>query len=380
MNSIPINIPLTDSFSLKLHFNDCNILDSRLTSATSYVYHDTGYISDDIMPPKPIIISSNGITIRISLFEMPIFNNETKEKIQTKFIVLTVSSKLLKTNYFDGINVNNIEVLYNEFINLKIFFCSLDTFLNGYISDIDICFNRFSNSQFVFIDALTQLQNSTEIKQKFTRLINEPTNKGLSFSTRQSATPSLPFIKIYHKELELLHKSYEFYSNYLSDYQFSINNLTRFEATIKNYKHKERLVKYNIFPNNFQSLKQYLDIPQINLYNFIIFSLNSYIKLPIVRKKPISLNPTDHIIFEFIQNQIIKGFTLEQLLSVSLTFKSENQATQSVQRSRIRQKIKKIYQYILYLEPIKIHQNNHNQFVSEYLQLNGLNISNFLTS
>lgn len=373
MLSIPTNTPLTDSFSLKVPFNYCEIIDERLTSQTCVYYESLDMIDCELNPPKPILIQNNGITIRIGLCEIPIFDNETKEKTQTKFINLTVSAKLLKNRYFEGINKNNIELLYKEFIAFNVFKCSYETFLSGYISDVDICLNRYTNSPQCFEDALDVLISQTGNKGKHLHKVSESMNIGLSFNKRDFAKPSIPFIKFYHKEFELLSKSADFYNFYLfPDYAHAIKNLTRCEVTIKNYDHKQRLKKFNICPQ-FKTLAEYLEISQKELFNVIVFSINSYIENKPRQKAP-NLSPTDHLIYELIQNCIMSGYDHKTLLNIVLTFKGSSLETTQVAQSRMRKKITDLFDLLIHKD-VKIQsQANHNKHVLEYLNFINLRL------
>ncbi|SHM72236.1 hypothetical protein [Flavobacterium xinjiangense] len=373
MLDIPINIPLTDSFSLKVLFNECIIIDERLTSQTCIYYESLDLVDCELNPPKPILIQNNGITIRIGLCEIPIFDNETKQKNQTKFINLTVSAKLLKYRYFEGINRKNIKLLYDEFIQFKVFTCSFDCFLSGYISDVDICINRYTNSPLCFEDALNVLISQTGNKAKHLHKISESMNVGLTFNKRDFAKPSIPFIKFYHKEFELLSKSVDFYNFYLfPTYAKAIKNLTRCEVTIKNYAHKERLKKFNICPQ-FKTLDEYLNLSEKQLFNVIVFSINSYIENKPRQKAP-NLSPTDHLIYELIQNCIMKGYDHKTLLNIVLTFKGSSLETTQVAQSRMRKKITDLFDLLIHKDVKIMTESNHNKHVLEYLNFINLRL------
>ncbi|TJY33390.1 hypothetical protein [Pontimicrobium aquaticum] len=368
--NIPINQALTDSLSLKIPLKDCNVIDKRLTSMTCIYYESLDAVDCELYPPKPIIIQSKGITLRIGLVEIPIYDSDLEEKIPTKFISLTLSSKLLKHRYFEGINSSNINTLYNEFIALNVFRCSLETFVNGYASDIDVCINLYVEHRNHYLDALKLLIVDSGTKSKHMHLVNTPDNLGLSINKRQYAKPSLPFIKLYYKEDELLSKSAEFYNTFLFPaYDPLIRNLTRVEATIKNYDHKRRLAHYKILPQ-FKTLKEYLEFTPKQLNDFVVFSLKSYIT-PQYRIKSPQLSPTDHIIFELIQNCIIKGYDEDSLLQLVNTFQSNDKKSTYVAQSRMRFKIKKLMGLIVFKDQKLQSKLNYNNHVLSYLkQLN----------
>lgn len=369
---IPVNSPFIDSFSLKIPLDKVVVLDHRLTSATAIYYESLDAVDEELQPPKPIVLTWSGMTVRFSLVEIPIFNQKTREKELTKFVNLTVSAKLLKERYFEGVNAFNISTLHQTFIDFKVFHCTLETFLSGMVSDIDIAINRYCPSPAIFSDILGCLFTQSGSKSKYLKLFREDTNIGLNFNERHFAKPSLPFIKFYHKELELLHKSTEFNETFLGDYQEQIRNLTRVEATIRNYDHKRRLEKHNILPN-FKTLKELLEVPGKDLYKFVVFCLDTYLEKKVRLKAP-ELSPTDHIIYELLQNCVLRGYDYDSLLSVVDTFKGATKESAKVSKSRMRKKITQLFD-LLVMKDVKIQsQINHNSHVLEYLKFFGIKI------
>lgn len=370
--SIPVNSPFIDSFSLKIPLDSVQVLDERLTSETAIYYESLDAIDSDLQPPKPIVISWNGITVRFSLAEIPMPDKKTGEKVPTKFVNLTVSAKLLKERYFEGVNSFNISVLYQTFLDFKVFHCSLETFLSGMVSDIDIAINRYCPSPAVFTQILNSLVSQSGVKAKHLRQFGEETNIGLNFNNRRTAVPSLPFIKFYHKELELLHKSTDFKEAFLQGYDEAIKDLTRVEATIRNYRHKTRLDKRQVIPM-FRSLEDLLNLSQRQLYSFIVFSLGAYIEKPVRLKSP-KLGPTEHIIYELIQNCILKGYDYESLLCVVDTFEGSKKSSEKVAKARMRKQITELYDLLVFKDlkiANKVIQNNH---VLEYLKFLGISV------
>ena len=189
---------------------------------------------------------------------------------------------------------------------------------------------------------------------------------GISFNNRNWATPSLPFIKLYHKELELNTKSKEFKDIYLQDFDLYIKDLTRIEATIKNWKHRQRLERFGILPK-FSTLQELLEVGSEDLYKFVCFSLSSYVvKSP--RIKAPDLSPNDHLIFELVQNSIISGFSFDQVLSLVNTFKGSSPAATAVAHSRMKKKLTELFDLAI-MKDIKIKsKEQHNKHIIEYLK------------
>ena len=293
---IPINQAFIDSLKLRIPYDSCEIIDQELISSTSIYYHDTGNLDCEILPPAPYKICIDGITFRIQITNIPIYNPDTQQRESTKFIEIVLTSKLLRERYFEGITKENLHHFYEIFMSYDVFHCEYEEFLNAQVSDIDIAINRYCQSTEAWIEIIRSIYNQTGTKQKYLRKIIESSNIGLQFNTRHSAKPSLPNLKLYHKELEMHSKSAEFYNTYLfPKFDGPLKGLTRIEATIKNALHKRRLYKYSILPE-FKTLKELSEIEEVQLRKFVFFSVSAYVTKTLRKKAP-NLSPTDHLLF-----------------------------------------------------------------------------------
>jgi hypothetical protein len=372
-NIIPLNKAIIDSLSLKIKLSDVIVLDERLTSSTAIYYESLDAVDDELKPPQPIIFTKNGITVRFKKVSIPIYE-KLEEKVSTDFVDLTMSAKLLRENYFQGISKNTVEFLYNAFIDFGVFTCEYDTFLNAMVTDIDIAINRHCPTPVQFSSVLDCLYEQTGELKKHLKKFNDKqsTNLGLNFNQRSFAKPSLPFVKLYHKELELKHKSSDFFDNYLQHLQSEIQGLTRIEATIKNYDHKRRLAKYEVLPM-FRTLNELLEIEETKLYDFVCFCIGSYVNKQARLKSP-NLSPNDHLIFELMQNCIRKGYDFEMLYSIADTFKGSTPESGEVAKTRMRKKITELYQLADKIEDEQYRIWKHNRIVTDYLKSLKINL------
>mgnify|MGYP006896870954 CR=1 FL=1 len=368
-NSIPINKAVTDSFSLKIPLAECDVLDERLTSLTATYYESLDLVDCELSPPKPVMITKYGITVRFSLCAIPIYDKALEAKVKTDFINLTVSAKLLKHRYFEGITLENISLLYQTFIDFDVFTCPYRVFMSGMITDIDICINRYCETPATFSNILQELVVQSGTRSKHLKIFGEADNIGLNFNERRFAKPSLPFLKFYHKELELKSKSKEFFDTFLTPFADQIKGLTRVEATIKNYDHKRRLDKYLVIPM-FRTLEEYLEIPEKKLFDFVCFSLNSYLTKEVRVKAP-NLAPTDHLIYELMQNCILKGYDYDSLLSIADTFNNASAKSTEVSRSRMKKKITELFDLLIHhkKDTHLLGIEKQNMLVNEYLKI-----------
>ena len=369
---IPIETPLIDSLSIMLPFHQCSIIDKRLENLPMLFYpdivdqNDNPYTDGVYLSNQPIIIAYHGIKLRFSLVSLPNPDDRTKSD---RFISITLNAKLLKERYFEGISKDNLLRLYNQIIDFDVIQFSFESFKNAKCNDVDICYNVYVPSLKHFIEAIKLCQQDAGEKSKYLKPFIDTAkgNYGLNFNQRQFAKPSLPFIKLYNKEFELLNKSADFWNIYLfKHFGSQIRNLTRVEATIKNYAHKRRLNKYGIIPM-FKTLDELLEIDKQSLVDFIVFSKSSYIGKWFKMKSP-NLSPQDHIIFELIQKCILNGASTSELLDVAETFKGTSDQTTRNAKTRIRKKIKQLSNMILKNNEKLSRNNNLNNDAYEYLK------------
>lgn len=245
----------------------------------------------------------------------------------------------MRQNYFDGITLNNIRSAYDYIIDIGAFTCSYNDFLQGSVSDIDICVNYRLDAPSLH-QSLKRLPTfSAQSKHRYFHLIalknkfGKLHNLGIDINTRQKAKPSLPYFKIYHKELELLSKSALFYNTYLFP-NYDIKNLCRSEFTIKSYKHKKRLQKVGL--PEFTTLVQYLNIPKKILLAVHDTGISSYTIKRQPRSEIIGLSPNDTLLYHFMQLAIKNGSDIDDLKHVLNQFEGSR-------RTRVKDKINTLY-------------------------------------
>lgn len=346
------NIPTIDSLSLWINKKECQIIDSKLTSQTTKIYIDTGEVDHDITPPKPISIESKCKTIRVKA--------GLKQIAQREYIHITITAKMLKENYFQGITKNNIEQIYKTFIKQKIFICTYETFLNGLANDIDICTNHYLEEYENFKKLINTFKKLVEKKNIINvykdRKNKEETEKdqevntknihGIDIGNRNQANFQNPYIKIYFKYIELMSRSKKFKNLYLKNIE--ITNLMRYEATIKNGKIIKRLANKGIIPK-FKTLKELLEIKQDELKKFIEWSHKQYIKKTITTETRNEKTPTENqltwLIETIIEHEI---YNIDEIIKFTQKRQiNQNKNTQKQNRNRIKNSYIKIHNEII---------------------------------
>ncbi len=147
-----------------------------------------------------------------------------------KGVSISIPSKILGSDYFDGINKDNIRKVHG-YINSVTddFNVSMENFLKARASDIDFCLDGtvLSDNDFkVFSKELSKMCQAVGIKHY------NPKKKGEYYiQTRKTATNTTPFSKIYQKLVE--YDGSEHQKAFFPDVSL-IPNSTRAEVTLKN--------------------------------------------------------------------------------------------------------------------------------------------------
>ena len=292
-----------DSFKLRIPRRLVTFTDAKFASTYQKLYSETGEIDEHINLDKNKVDIKNGITSRIGVIHSMDANGGGE------YIVFQINAKQLEKKYFEGINRNNLPLIYKYLMNLKIVHCNYNIFKEGLISDIDLCFD-------FTITREGMQETNQKIYEKILpycfKYVSKPfrkkTNTGLQFNDRAKATPSKPYCKIYHKTTELETKSEEFAKHYLKDLDYS--NLGRFEYTIKNASHKRHLKL------NYKTLDEFLKIPQKRLELFFFNGIKSYTMPTEIIREFKDLSPTDRMLLECLNRLIMRGSDKTNLYTI----------------------------------------------------------------
>lgn len=154
------------------------------------------------------------------------------------FLTITVTAKHLRGSYFDGISKDNIDEVITSLLRIGAFHFSHDTFKHhGIVTDMDFCRNLIIPNWTEIKQYL--IENTKESKSGKSGYIetNEPTNKGIQWSSREGATLKAPYIKIYNKGLQIKHdENMKTFARLFLD-EAPDTSMYRIEYTLKNKKH-----------------------------------------------------------------------------------------------------------------------------------------------
>ena len=306
---IKFKVPKIDSLRLLVPLQEVKILDSKFLKTFISYCEETSEIDEEATHIKTQVYSvSNGI--KNSYLIKYLYN---EENIQTQYLAIGISAKMLKENYFEGINKNTIQSIFNYINSTGVIEISKETFLNAKAVDIDFCIDfklKDTTCKEVFKICYEVTIPSKNIKPNH---FNEKTNRGIQWGERDKVYKGYKtkqFLKYYAKLLELKNNSPEFFNTYLkeklnektlfadgTEYSDSITeeNLLRIETTIKNPNHFET---YGI------QCKTLIDLLNIDLSIHNAF-FNRPIQTYMSGYRPIqhslTLSPYDRILIEHIK-------------------------------------------------------------------------------
>ena len=289
-----LNIVKIDSLKLRIPRSQVSYIDETFCEEYKKIYINSGLIEEHINLDKHKVHKVNGITTRIGLAHF------VEGQTSSEQIFIQVNAKQLRSRYLEGINLDTIKDIYEYIINLGVVYVDFQTFLNAQVSDVDICYDTL-------VTPKTMIEANQAIYKRVNPLLykyvgkpfRQKENIGLQFNLRDKATPSKPYVKIYHKTTELNSKSEEFTKAYLKDIDYQ--DIGRIEYTIKNSKHKKYL------DLNLHTMKHLLEIEPSTLENVLFSGVICYLEKKAVMRKFSDLSPTDRLILYFINKYIHAG-------------------------------------------------------------------------
>ena len=340
MNEITI-----DSLKVRIPIEQVTVIDATIFSHKLVIDGATGEIEKEF-EQKRFRHNYDGITTSFGIEEQV-----TGEQKVKKYLVVLYNSKLLHERYFEGITSDNIRLVYDRIIALKKVSFSYESFLDSAGTDVDY---KLDTEVKHFDKSIKKLYSHVKPTKKVGRGCNcfdKMKNKGIEFGKRETSTPASPYLKIYHKGLELVHNSSIFYRKYLKgagDY----SNKVRLEFTIKNRKHFK---KYCIEDT---SLRSILSIKQTQLEGIVKSILSTHIEPRMIDiKAPTDMTPMDATLY----NAIV--LLMHQGLNYNLIRESLVQSSTGVAKSRQRRKLDSIYESAIRgLEVDSISQEQANFF------------------
>lgn len=218
-----------DSFKLRIPLALLDSYDNSIVRSIQEVDEDTGEIER--------IFKKTCKTYDFDCFKL------TANIFRVKSIdclILLVNSKQIQDQYFYGITLDTIKTIYQIATQSNLMQCSFETFMTANCTDTD-----FKKDFPCVIDEYKQMIRGLNVMGKSTSkrgqgVRKQPNDLGIEFNSRVSASISFPFVKVYHKQIELEEQSFEFADRYLSDIDYQ--DVIRIESTVKDKRHFKNLL------------------------------------------------------------------------------------------------------------------------------------------
>ena len=250
-----------------------------------------------------------------------------------KFITVLLNSKILEENYFEGLTIKNHKNVYQKLISMEVAFFEYDSFINAECTDIDF---RKDIKTTMFRDSIPMLVSSaraSHLSGTGVRAFKKKDNLGVQWSDRKGATLKNPYLKIYHKTIELDNNSIEFKKKYLTD--LDISNITRVEFTLKDKKH---LLKYEVKSQKFIDL---LKLSQEKKTSILSKIVNIHLMPRFIKpEKPIKkITPSDMMLYNSLYLLSNKMYLNKYRAVESLLTNIKNKTA----KSRAKKKLEHIY-------------------------------------
>jgi len=227
-----------DSLKIRIPIYQVDVVNKELSDLYGVFRLDESgelIVTPDEFKKRAMTIKVDGITTRYSIATIPTAHGQHQE-----CLLIMLNSKLLKYNYFHGIRKSNIATIWNAIIDQKVIFVNYSYFMNAALTDVDIkkdfrSLNRESQERMIKVYA--DISKPSPLKDKGYLKFATKTNLGIQWSDRKHGTIGNPFVKIYAKDIELVHDSYAFYKKFIP----VLEPMMRIEGTIKNFAHWKAL-------------------------------------------------------------------------------------------------------------------------------------------
>jgi hypothetical protein len=359
--------PTIDSYGVLVRESTLTKIDYKLITKPC-IYYEGGETIDDLQTLVPQVYEQNGIKLRFSRVHL----QGNKHFDGGYFVRFVITAKLLKSEYFNGLNSENIHHVIKFINDTGIIEISKKAFLGSIVNDIDICKNYYQDSE-KYTNHLPLLKSFVKTSKAYAVKIfqskDDSDNKGLIYGeNRNAGTWSNPFIKFYNKESELNGKSKLFNKTFLfpliKQGWLTLKDLRRYEISIKNSSHKKSLVSNKIIESEqFKTVGDLYAISIKDLHNIMNSYLGKYYdKIPRYNKG-IELSTQDNMLAYMIDLAIKNNASEKQIYDVL------ELADNKGQKLRMKKRLDRLFSYVTDTEYIKnvLDQNTDFHTFLEYL-------------
>lgn len=293
----------------------------------------------------------NSTEYTYSTDDVIVYKNERQNlggKRPEQVVTINLTSKMLGADYLSGINTNTIHKVYSEIQRHGIIDVDpLSFFEKTACVDVDLKRDRVLPAK-EFRAQIKDLKNAVFIKkQHLVGINNKRDNLGLQLSQRETKSfKTAPFLKIYHKGVELLNRSTVFASAHLGDVNYQ--NLVREETTIKNRKHFRYLYgdEFNPTLGNVVSMSEEIQNMAFKHARSCYFDFDR-----IETKRQVlaqgHLKGIDKVLFAFLRTYIQSGKTIDEAVQMAVLdmYSGSDQVARN-NRTKYKRKLHDLYDLI----------------------------------
>lgn len=321
----PVKQPITlDSFKIRIPINEVTSLSDNLNGQWRWVNRITEAEKEDEYKSRAYSHNENGINIRISR-ELQMTATQKMED----YLTILVTSKTLKDRYLEGITKSNVHLVYDYIQGLNLCTFSLESFLNGHLTDVDFKRDFVNVMGLDLVDNLSLKSHAVTYGRACT-VFRSKNNQGIQWSERKTERyKTAPYLKIYSKEHDMDSKSRDFRERYLPD--VNLHHLWRIETTVKNKTHFRQLGVHTT------TLKAIMDLDQDHLENILRRAAQVHLK-PMNRiYSSDGIKPDDVVMRNLILSLMDHGLSYECILEVGLG------DLEGSNRTKKKEKLERIY-------------------------------------
>lgn len=258
-----------DSFKLRIPLSQVKLIDGKLDRHVVVLDANTGEEIQDFKE-KAYSLREYGKTTWYAISTSSIGKDQ-----RDTFVCILINSKILEGSYQNGISNKNIKQLFDTIIAQDVIEVSFDNFLDGLVTDCDFKKDILMDFNKDVVNRLCHQTKTSIYSKKGVHAFRSSINLGVQWSDRKKGTPQNPYLKIYHKGIELKNKAWTdskgfkeigvFYGWFIKETQIDdyVDDMVRVEFTIKDKKHFNKVgIKYNRLshilniPNDENELKE----------------------------------------------------------------------------------------------------------------------------
>ena len=230
-----------DSLKLRIQLSKIEVLDTSILDEKTklIISKNTGEIIDEVdIKHHAKEIQFNNYSIKVAIVSQYNFNL----KINIDYLDIFLHTKILEEDYFEGIQMNNIERIYQRLMEANVFKVTFEDFLLSGVNDIDIK-KDFIADKIQFKDLTNYLKKISSSSSRRNVGVHKYANGNIEFNTRRTSKPSHPFLKLYDKVLEAEERKSEFFEFYFN--MRKLKDIKRIEATLKTTKDVKTKLELN---------------------------------------------------------------------------------------------------------------------------------------